>query len=63
MSAILNRMEVLVRAGAFLGLAILLMVVWVVSFFVYHIAGLLIHVLLVLALIFLILQLIGGRKH
>jgi hypothetical protein len=39
------------------------MVVWVVSFFVYHIAGLLIHVLLVLALIFLILQLIGGRKH
>lgn len=51
------------RAGAFLGLAILLMVVWVVSFFVYHIAGLLIHVLLVLALIFLILQLIGGRKH
>jgi len=52
-----------VRAGAFLGLAILLMVVWVVSFFVYHIAGLLIHVLLVLALIFLILQLIGGRKH
>jgi hypothetical protein len=56
-------MEVLVRAGAFLGLAILLMVVWVVSFFVYHIAGLLIHVLLVLALIFLILQLIGGRKH
>jgi hypothetical protein len=29
---------------------------------VYHIAGLLIHVLLVLALIFFVLQLLGGRK-
>jgi len=45
-----------------LGLAILLMVVWAVSFLVYHIAGLLIHVLLVLALIFFVLQLLGGRK-
>jgi len=45
-----------------LGLAILLMIVWAVSFLVYHIAGLLIHVLLVLALIFFLLQLLGGRK-
>lgn len=54
--------EVTVRAGAFLGLAILLMIVWVVSFLVYHIAGLLIHLILVLAVIFLILQLVSGRK-
>jgi hypothetical protein len=54
--------EVTTRAGALLGLAILLMIVWAVSFLVYHIAGLLIHVLLVLALIFFILQLLGGRK-
>jgi len=50
--------EVTTRAGALLGLAI----VWAVSFLVYHIAGLLIHVLLVLALIFFLLQLLGGRK-
>jgi hypothetical protein len=54
--------EVTTRAGALLGLAILLMIVWAVSFLVYHIAGLLIHVLLVLALIFFVLQLLGGRK-
>jgi len=54
--------EVTVKAGALLGLAILLMIVWAVSFLVYHIAGLLIHVLLVLALIFFILRLLSGRK-
>jgi Family of unknown function (DUF5670) len=54
--------EVTTRAGALLGLAILLMIVWAVSFLVYHIAGLLIHVLLVLALVFFLLQLLGGRK-
>jgi hypothetical protein len=51
-----------VRAGPFLGLAILLMIVWVVSFLVYHIAGLLIHVLLLVAVIFLVIQLLSGRK-
>lgn len=50
------------RAGPFLGLAILLMIVWVVSFLVYHIAGLLIHVLLLVAVIFLVIQLLSGRK-
>jgi hypothetical protein len=46
-----------------LGLAILLMIVWVVSFLLFHIAGLLIHLLLVLAVIFLIIQLVSGRKN
>jgi hypothetical protein len=52
-----------VKFGAFLGLAILLMIVWVVSFLLFHIAGLLIHLLLVLAVIFLIIQLVSGRKN
>lgn len=51
------------KFGAFLGLAILLMIVWVVSFLLFHIAGLLIHLLLVLAVIFLIIQLVSGRKN
>jgi len=54
--------EVPVRVGPLLGLAILLMIVWVVSFLVYHIAGLLIHLVLILAVIFLLLQLFTGRK-
>ena len=54
--------EVLVKFGAFLGLAILLMIVWVVSFVVFHVAGFLIHLLLVVALIFLVIQLVSGRK-
>jgi hypothetical protein len=51
-----------VRVGPLLGLAILLMIVWVVSFLVYHIAGLLIHLVLILAVILLLLQLFTGRK-
>jgi hypothetical protein len=34
-----------------------------VSFLLFHIAGLLIHLLLVLAVIFLIIQLVSGRKN
>jgi Family of unknown function (DUF5670) len=53
---------VTVRVGPLLGLAVLLAIVWVLSFVVFHIAGLLIHALLLLAVIFLILQLVSGRK-
>lgn len=50
-----------VRAASLLGLAILLAFVWVVSFIIFHVAGWLIHILLLLALIFLLLQLFTGR--
>lgn len=57
-----KNIEALVRAGPLLGLALLLSIVWVVSFVVFHVAGLLIHILLLLAVIFLVLQLFTGRK-
>ena len=50
------------RVGPLLGLAVLLATVWVVSFIVFHVAGLLIHLLLILAVVFLILQLFTGKK-
>ena len=50
-----------VRAASLLGLAALLAIVWVVSFVIFHVAGWLIHILLFLALIFLLLQLFTGR--
>ena len=50
-----------VRAASLLGLAVLLAFVWVVSFVIFHVAGWLIHILLFLALIFLLLQLFTGR--
>jgi hypothetical protein len=51
-----------VRVGPLLGIAVLLAIVWVISFVVLHIASLLIHVLLLLAVICLIMQLFTGRK-
>ena len=50
-----------VRAASLLGLAALLAIVWIVSFVIFHVAGWLIHILLLLALIFLLLQLFTGR--
>lgn len=50
------------RVGPLLGLAVLLAIVWVISFVVFHIAGLLIHILLLLAVLCLIIQLFRGRK-
>jgi hypothetical protein len=55
--------EVLVRFGPFLGLAVLLIIIWVVSFVVYHVVGAVIHLLLLVAVVFLILQLFSGRKR
>jgi uncharacterized protein DUF5670 len=54
--------EVLVRAGPLLGLAFLLMIVWVISFVVYHVAGFFIHLLIIVALILFVVQLFSGRK-
>jgi uncharacterized membrane protein len=50
-----------VRAATLLGLAALLAIIWVVSFVIFHVAGWLIQILLLLALIFLLLQLFTGR--
>ena len=48
--------------GVWLILAILLLFAWVGSFVVYHVAGFLIHLLLVVAVISLILSLFTGRR-
>jgi len=46
--------------GPFLGLAILLMFLWVGGFVFYHTAGFLIHLLLIFAVISLIVHLFSG---
>jgi uncharacterized protein DUF5670 len=50
------------RFGIFLLLAIVLMFVWVGAFVMFHVAGALIHLLLVFALVFLVIHLIRGSK-
>jgi len=46
----------------FLALALLTFLVWVGAFVVFHVAALFIHMLLVLALIFLVIHLVTGRR-
>lgn len=46
----------------FLILAIVLVVLWLGGFLVFHTAGFLIHILLVLAVLSLIMHLISGRR-
>jgi hypothetical protein len=51
------------RFGPFLGIAIVLAVLWVGGFVFFHVAGFLIHLLLLFALISLILNFFtGGTK-
>jgi hypothetical protein len=45
-----------------LWLAILLVVAWVLGFAVFHIAGGLIHLLLILAVVVLVYRLVTGRR-
>jgi hypothetical protein len=45
-----------------LGLAILLFILWAAGFLVFHVAGGLIHLLLVIALIVIIFHFIRGRS-
>ncbi len=47
---------------AFLIIAILLFVIWIGSFVAFHVAGALIHLLLLFALISLIIHLFAGRR-
>lgn len=46
----------------FLAIAGVLLVLWLLGFFAFHIAGGLIHILIVLAVIALIWHFVSGRK-
>jgi len=50
------------RFGPFLGIAILLFIIWIVGFVAFHVASFLIHVLLILAVISLIAHFLMGPK-
>jgi hypothetical protein len=46
----------------FLAVALLLFFTWIGAFIVFHVAAALIHLLLVLALVFLVIHLLSGRR-
>ena len=46
----------------FLGLAILLVLLWVGGFVIFHVSSFLIHILLVLAVISLVMHLFTGKS-
>ena len=50
------------RFGPFLIIAILLLFVWLGAFVMFHVAGFLIHLLLLFAVIALIVHLVSGSK-
>jgi hypothetical protein len=50
------------RFGPFMGLAILLLVLWAAGFLAFHVAGGLIHLLLLFALISLVVHLFTGAR-
>jgi Family of unknown function (DUF5670) len=53
----------LLRSAAFLVIALILFIVWLVSWTAFHVAGGLIHLLLVIAVIAVILHFVrGGRR-
>ena len=50
------------RSSIWLVIAVLLLFAWIGSFIVYHVAGFLIHLLLIFAVIALVVQLFTGRR-
>jgi hypothetical protein len=50
------------RFGPFLAIALLLFILWIGGFVVFHVAGGLIHILLVIAVISLIVHLFTGAR-
>jgi Family of unknown function (DUF5670) len=50
------------RGLIWLTIAVLLLFAWIGSFVVYHVAGFLIHLLLIFALIVLVIQLFTGKR-
>ncbi len=52
----------MMRFGPFLGLAILLAILWVCGFLMFHVASGLIHLLLLFAVISLVIHLFSGSR-
>jgi hypothetical protein len=50
------------RFGPFLGIAILLMILWLGGFLMFHVASGLIHLLLLFAIISLVIHFVTGPK-
>ena len=50
------------RGFVWLGIAVLLIFAWIGSFIMYHVAGFLIHLLLIFALISLVIQVFSGGR-
>ncbi len=46
----------------FLGLFVILLILWLLGFFAFHVAGGLIHLLLIIAVIALVVHLFRGRS-
>jgi hypothetical protein len=46
----------------FLTIAIILVILWALGFFAFHVAGGLIHILLIIAIIALIWHFVAGRR-
>jgi hypothetical protein len=46
----------------FLGLFVILVILWLMGFFAFHVAGGLIHLLLIIAVISLVVHLFRGRS-
>ncbi|WNO54968.1 lmo0937 family membrane protein [Stakelama saccharophila] len=44
-------------------IAVILLILWLLGFFAFHVAGGLIHLLLVIAVIVVVWQLIAGRRR
>jgi uncharacterized protein DUF5670 len=50
------------RFGPFLGIAILLLILWLGGFLMFHVASGLIHLLLLFAIISLVIHFVSGSK-
>ena len=50
------------EAFMWLGLAVLLLILWALGAFAFHVAGSLIHLLLVLAVVAIIVNFVTGRR-
>lgn len=50
------------KSSAFLALFMVLLLLWAGGFLVYHVASLLIHLLLLAAIVFLVIHLVRGRS-
>ena len=67
LAVVIRTLEVNVPSGVpgdfmFLGLFVILLILWLLGFFAFHIAGGLIHLLIIVAVISLVLHLVRGRS-